>query len=53
MDELLWELVNLQKAFTDSLNLSLEEGECLVHLCVVNEMITDKLYRLFDIYNEL
>lgn len=51
MDELLWDLVNLQKVFSDSLNLSIEEGDCPIHLCVVNKMITDKLNELFDIYN--
>ncbi len=51
MDKLIWDLVMLQKTFSDSLNLSIEEGECPIHLDVVNKIITEKLNTLFDIYN--
>jgi hypothetical protein len=52
MDELLWDLINLQKTFSDSLNLSLEEDKCPIHLGVVNKMISDKLNELFSIYHD-
>ena len=52
MDKLIWDLVMLQKTFSDSLNLNIEEEDCPIHLGVVNKMITDKLNELFDMYEE-